>query len=360
MKIVTCLQLLFLMSFTLSCSSTEVESETPSLKLDTNKVMGINDYYTHGTKSIVFNSEREDYIIGNIQGAKLNDGQIYIIDNIIPNLLVVNKDGTLINKIGRSGRGPGEYINPTSIEISKGELILLDQSIGRITRYVYNLTNEEYVMDISGTHNFRMSDLCMHESGDIWVYGLKDNNIIHRLSKDLQTVSYSMGMEFDNSDRITLESAQNGVIECSSEFIFTGFRTDNKVRVHRKSNGLLYQEIKFDEIVPVEISIMTHNGQVGFARKYYQGQAYDERGNYHDSLSNIILIDDELLVQYQRYFFDADSDSQKIISFIVNLLDNSYEMIMTLPIIFDYEYKKTLLAGSNHPLPSIKLINLMP
>lgn len=360
MKNNTCLILLILNSFTLSCSNTETGSEASIFRQDTIKVRGLYDLYNQGTESIVFDSERENYIIGNIQEAKINDGLIYILDNIIPNVLVVNKDGTLVQEIGQSGRGPGEYINPVSLEVSKGGLVLLDQSLGRITRYIYNQTTEKYDLDISGVHNIRFSDLCMSDSGNIWVYGLKDNFIIHKLSMDLQTITFSSGLGININDRVTIERAHNGVIECTSEFVFIGFKTDNKIRVHSKTNGLLHAEIHFDKIVPVEISMMNYNGQTGFARKYYQGLAYDERGNFHDSLRNIILINDVLLVQYERYFVNANSSSQQVISFLVNLQDITYEMISTLPIIFDYEYDKIFLTGGNNPAPFVKLISQTP
>ncbi|MCW9708900.1 6-bladed beta-propeller [Fodinibius salsisoli] len=302
--------------------------------------------------STVFNGNQKDYLIGNIQDVKHHNQTVYLIDEAAPKVLILSKKGKLIQQIGRAGKGPGEYLSPVSIDIfDTGDLVLLDQNLGRVTQYFYNNESKKWEVKKSGAHNMNMSNLCVSD-GNVWVHARKENNVIHRLSDDLKSKSYSIGGGYDSDDIVTREISQNGVLACKGQNIYTGFTTDNIIRVYNKNTGNLLKKIEIKEAIPIEISKISRNGGVGFARKYYPGEAYNDKGDYHDGLENIAAIDNQLLVQYKRFF--SESDQQSIISFSVDLSDGTYKISKNLPLIFDH-VKGQIIYGANYPTPHVKI-----
>ena len=305
-------------------------------------------------KKNAFEGEQNEYVVGNIQDAKFLENQISILDRNDSKILILNKNGDLIQKVGKEGRGPGEYVSPITLETINNDLIILDGSLNRITRYAY--TNQKgFQLKNSGTFNLNMTDICI-SNGSIWVYAHSENNIVHQISNDLSKVSKSISGGFDFRDNPSmLEIAKEGYISCDDKYIYAGFSKDNSISIYNISDGSLLKKIQFKEITPLKISAVPGpDGNPRFAFNYYEGEAYDKKGDYHDTLKNIILIDGNMLAQYKRSFSEAESDQEYIISLFVNPNDGSYTVHKDWPMAYDYE-NKHLLTGSDFPAPQINI-----
>ena len=96
----------------------------------------------------------KESLISGIEKSVIHGGFIYILDNLGKAVLLFDLEGKFIRKIGRSGKGPNEYINPINfmLDEKKQELYVLDDTSSKF--FVYNLQGdfkrEEKI-------NFRMS-----------------------------------------------------------------------------------------------------------------------------------------------------------------------------------------------------------
>ena len=85
----------------------------------------------------------EDYLIGNTNTIQVFDGHIYILDSKkAKGLFVFDIEGRFIRKIGGSGNGPGEYLEPNDFT--------LDTNNGII--YICDLRNRVHKYNLDGTY----------------------------------------------------------------------------------------------------------------------------------------------------------------------------------------------------------------
>ncbi|MTI87198.1 MAG: 6-bladed beta-propeller [Balneolaceae bacterium] len=71
-------------------------------------------------------SKNSGFIFGSPQGVISNsDGDIFVADAKIGSIIVFNKKGEMINKIGRIGRGGGEFTKINSLTLLPGDKILI-------------------------------------------------------------------------------------------------------------------------------------------------------------------------------------------------------------------------------------------
>lgn len=310
------------------------------------------------TRSNIYYGEHEDYLIGEVSDAKLKKDQVYIIDQRGTKILVLSKEGELIQQVGRSGRGPGEYEKPVSLDFIDDELLVLDQNLNRITRYTFAKESAKVQSVNSGSFDLKMTDICVSE-GEIFVHSFHEENIIQQISSNLNTVTNSFGSGYGETEAqiIRQDISSDGILACQGQYIYSGFTVDNKIKIYDKNNGELKHQIVFDEIAPIKLSKTEHDGKVGVSRSYYPGQGFDERGDFNDTLKNIVVINEHLIVQYKRTFSDAESDRPYITSLIVDPENGTYTVNKDLPFVYDYNQNNDyLLTGLNYPVVNIELI----
>lgn len=86
------------------------------------------------SRSVTFN-DTSSVLIGSIYATDIDDkGRVYIADGQKSNMgiYVFDANGTFVDRIGRSGRGPGEFQGLYDIEIFNNKLYVLDGNLLRI------------------------------------------------------------------------------------------------------------------------------------------------------------------------------------------------------------------------------------
>lgn len=312
--------------------------------------------FHEATSEEIISGEHENYIIGSVEDVKYFNEYIYLIDQSGTKVLIIDENGDLIQQVSRSGSGPGEYENPTSVAVFQEGLLLLDQRLSRITSYIFDNETNEFKLKHSGSHELHMTDLCLSNE-EIFVHSSSEYYTIHKINSTLDSVDQSFGDGYEPNDLIQREIFSNGKIACNDEFVYSSFVADNNLRIYKKEDGSLLRKIEFNEVKPVEISIINRDGVQALSRQFYQGEAYDERGEYHDHLQNMVVIDNQLLVQYERSFSDSESDQQYIVSLMIDPKSGDYAISKDLPLIFDYS-NQLLVTGGNSPTPHIELRKL--
>ncbi|MFV0591163.1 MAG: 6-bladed beta-propeller [Draconibacterium sp.] len=78
-------------------------------------------------------------LIGNIDQLLIENDTIYVMDQrIAKSLFVFDKTGKFIRKIGRQGKGPGEYISPRSFAIDNKNRRINVYGVSKILNYTLN------------------------------------------------------------------------------------------------------------------------------------------------------------------------------------------------------------------------------
>lgn len=60
------------------------------------------------------------------------NGRVYIMDRVEENIHVYKPDGELLTKIGREGRGPGEFLDMSTFRLDRDRLMTYDMNLKRI------------------------------------------------------------------------------------------------------------------------------------------------------------------------------------------------------------------------------------
>jgi DNA-binding beta-propeller fold protein YncE len=71
------------------------------------------------------------------------DGSVLVVDSGQPGLLHLSPDGTLLDRVGGTGSGPGQFQRPTAVAVaSDGTIYIVDTGNSRVERFSSGLRYE--------------------------------------------------------------------------------------------------------------------------------------------------------------------------------------------------------------------------
>jgi hypothetical protein len=136
-------------------------------------------------------------LIGTIDEIRIYNGNIFILDKRIAKaVFVFNMDGKYLRRIGKNGRGPGEYPRPDGFEIDKKnkELLISSTSIRKILRYDFEGNFLGNIKPQVGNYDFKITDngnivllAGDHENAHL---GELKNRIVYVIDKKGNIISY--------------------------------------------------------------------------------------------------------------------------------------------------------------------------
>ncbi len=188
-----------------------------------------------------------------------SDGNLYITDSGQHAVLVYDRDGTFLRKIGGEGEGPGELRMPATSFISRaGELVIEDP--GNQRRSFYSLEGEYLKSEPLGM-SFSSGNPVMMEDGEYARPAL--GAVIMRMGPgggDMQEKELPALLEIIDSDGAvrlkvgTQKSHENQIIgmlinRTSMAYvpgghIIVGFQNDNEIHVYNTATGKLERIIR--------------------------------------------------------------------------------------------------------------------
>jgi hypothetical protein len=140
--------------------------------------------------------DHDDALIGEIQYIQVFDDYILIFDFFIAKkLFVFDKNGKFLRQIGKTGRGPGEYIQIIDfcIDPERREIYLLDTGTRKALKY--NLDTGEYISSIDLPKNDVSPYLIAFAYDKLYLkinyYGQKEENDNLLMEFDPETGKYT-------------------------------------------------------------------------------------------------------------------------------------------------------------------------
>lgn len=108
------------------------------------------------------------------------NGRVYIIDHVEKNIHVYKPDGELLSEIGREGRGPGEFLDISTIRLHGDRLMVYDMTLKRIQWFdlethdvhVVNLNPKELINDQEELILEGITSVMPLENGSILIGGV--------------------------------------------------------------------------------------------------------------------------------------------------------------------------------------------
>lgn len=131
----------------------------------TGSILDIAENYRYITLDV---GDNTDAMLGAITKLRVFGDKIYVMDNIFTEkMLIFDKDGTFLKKVGFRGRGPREYVDLTTFELNytEEELLIKDDNGKKIL-----------VFDLDGNYKRTVSDQNIRGDG---VAVLPGGNIVY-------------------------------------------------------------------------------------------------------------------------------------------------------------------------------------
>ena len=162
----TCLLVLFY--------ATSIKAQTNKFVMEPTTQIGLED------------PEDMNYMFSNIRAVAVNSqGDIYITNTSDHTIRVFDQDGKFIRKLGGKGRGPGEFMDLTSISIdSDDRVVAVDRFQDKVIRYESNSSDfESFLSPESSLATLRMTQTLPNEKLlMVYKYSVGPNseaNLIH-------------------------------------------------------------------------------------------------------------------------------------------------------------------------------------
>lgn len=125
-----------------------------------------------------------------LQGMVIQDEKIYVCDKEENKILVLDRDGSILQEVGETGNGEREFLCPMGIAYAEGLFYVLDIQNARIQLLGDDL---EYMGEISFDRkyvegNVRYGSIVVNEDGDIFFSTISTNNgniLLYQREKDI-------------------------------------------------------------------------------------------------------------------------------------------------------------------------------
>lgn len=257
MKIILSIFSSFLLLVMLSCHEVKKADMTvpiENINFFSLEKKELSELFVQNSKNyILLKSDNDDLLLGRIDKAMIQLGRIYLMDKRMKRLVVYDKIGNGIGKVGVFGQGPKEYLNISDFDVDKyGNIYVLDGRLNKI--FIYN-TSFDCIKEKKLPFD---ADVLSVLHGDTIIYGLSSWNTkgaegskLAMVDKEEKIIGqfFEYTKDFDPSFWIS-----NYLLGRSKEYISYNQTINNDVSVFSQK-GELMKIFRFDfgrENVPEE------------------------------------------------------------------------------------------------------------
>ncbi|MDZ7774049.1 MAG: 6-bladed beta-propeller [Balneolaceae bacterium] len=173
-------------------------------------------------------------------------GRVYIMDRLEENIHVYNPDGALLTKIGGEGRGPGEFIDMSTIRMDGDRLMTYGYSLKRIQWFnldsydvhVVNLNLTELTNDQGKIVLGTINSVLPLRNGSILIGGLSPADV-RKLSESERT--YLRYYSLDENGNLTSDELFQSVLEKLSHMALNENSPSDEGIVTVSPDGIIYR-----------------------------------------------------------------------------------------------------------------------
>jgi len=295
--------IIYSLALSISCTKhnkTIESSESGRYVIDLDNITNDpNNYFVYSTlyKGIrtILLETNDSCLVGEINKMQVYDQFIFILDNsIAKSLLVFDREGRFIRKIGRVGGGPGEYVEPTdfTLDTENRTIYVLDMHTKRINKYdlitgnflypinLQNSSNCQHIEIIGGKlyadayfymqskDNYLLS--CIHDPS-----GVEEANYLNvmKYNKGFNNKNINFGKVFyllENGNAVFVQPFMDHIIEINSDSIFTliDIKSKNVLTLENIEAGMekrpfMSEIMQFDKYFFIT-NFMEHKNQIFF------------------------------------------------------------------------------------------------
>ena len=271
-------------------------------------------------ENVIFNS------LGDIATDSKNN--IYISDRKEKLIYLFNEEGKFLKKIGRTGRGPGEFIRPCSIYIDPKDIIyVLDESQRRVEIFdseANHIKSIKFINFPSGSG----PNIIIDKNGNFYISGWYrfQNSVIAKFSStgellkhfSLPVIEYER-IEFDDHSQIMVNQYLCGGSLCfdDEERLFFSYRWPHQIKILTQEGNEIFQFPKESKLnwTPCifktdQIYGMLFGGSTGTLKLFFLNnylvnsiQAVDWEGNPRKKIKMSVFENDpEKYIKYKRTY----------------------------------------------------------
>ena len=176
--------------------SSEPVGDAVLIEIPETKTGPIEDIVENFRYVTLKHGENSDAMLGTISKLRVFRDRIYVLDNSFTNkMLIFDKKGNFLKKVGRAGKGPMEYTDITTFEVDifHEELLIKDSSRGKIL-----------IFDLDG--NYKRSLDCRIWGGGMTV--LPNGNRVYGIEG-----AHTNEPEFGGKYKLILCDGENNIFE---------------------------------------------------------------------------------------------------------------------------------------------------
>lgn len=184
--------LLFLCFIMLSCSKTgEPVGDLDIINVDINEMSSIDEFVCGESKYICLDSS-ENCLIEKVDKVMISQDTLFVMDRSRRTVFVFSaNDGRFINKISKTGRGPGEYIDLSDCDIWHGLIYILSYPDQKLNVYS---PKGELIKGIELPNQY--SKLKVVDEGKVWLYAENSNSDLYNFAQ-FDMTSGTIDVKFD-------------------------------------------------------------------------------------------------------------------------------------------------------------------
>ena len=233
-----------------------------AIDLDNAKINSEDFLYSSMYKSIktIVLETNESCLIGSMNKMRVYDNYIIILDpNIAKSVLIFDKNGRFIRKIGGVGQGQGEYIQPFdfAVDMEGNVIYVLDSHLSKINKY--NLATGEFIHSIvleKDVHSYNIEYVGGVLFADAYFRKHSDDNYLIRVIQEPsgEIDGHFLNVKEYNKGISNISSTRNNVFHLreNGNVVFVQPFMDKIINVSKESVSSLF-EIKSKDVITSEI-----------------------------------------------------------------------------------------------------------
>jgi len=131
---------IFLFVFSIiSCESKKTEEKPVEINYEATPSLCFFEAFDFEAAELVFFKGGDEVVLSSNLEIRMGENKYVVLDKAQHQVFLFDTEGILIRMIGRSGRGPGEYINPSFIDVDfeEREIYVLNKNGFSIARFSF-------------------------------------------------------------------------------------------------------------------------------------------------------------------------------------------------------------------------------